>query len=393
VPVTLHPPSASQRVRPPAPAALLDWGEPSRSDFLRAGDFRRQTAQSLRQAWSATPPENAPTASLAALLAHLEPVPFDLWSEFVALCMAARKTDHAQNSQQIARHTWLEGYQQLRCFHFALDRRTLQADRASYQGPHPALWRLPAWSSQAGPLMAAGSQAAKIKAHKRGVVCRIDGPQGHSLILKHFPPHKRYDPRNRLGLSKAIFSLHAAEALNRRGLRAAVPYAAWSRAKLGAYMIMEDLAAFVPLQQAVIEVEGRARAELLASLATFSRRMHLLGVAYRDFKPSNILVDLSQSKLDTFALIDHDRNRFRRGEIRPARVRRDLAALHAGLPPVVRASERLRALRLYGALPGKFPCNWGYPGNLWDQQIPKLMAEAQHRNRVWQPHQILGGGP
>jgi lipopolysaccharide kinase (Kdo/WaaP) family protein len=334
------------------------------------------------------------TTAAAALLAHLEPVPPEDWQRFIGDCLALPGYPAPRELQrQEALRTWLLGYRNLRAFHFQADRQSLNQDRRASSGSHPEIWRYPDWASQAEQFVAAGIQAQKIKAHKRGVVCRVPGPEGDPLILKHFPLHKRRDPRNRMGYSKAIFSLHAAEALNRRGLPAAIPYAAWSTPQEGAYMLMENLAGHISLQQAVLQVEGPHRATLLEHLATFARRMHLLGVAYRDFKPSNILVDLHQPGLDAFALIDHDRNRFRRGEIGPARVRRDLAALHAGLPQEVRASERIRALRQYGSMPGQFPCNWGYSGALWKQQIPKLVAEAQRRDRAWRAHRILGGRP
>jgi len=156
-------------------------------------------------------------------------------------------------------------------------------------------------------------------------------------------------------------------------------------------MLMEDLGHDRALQTVVLEKQGVERAEFLGALAKFARRMHLLGVAYRDFKPSNILVDPHASPAIEFALIDHDRNRFHNSEIAPARARRDLAALHAGLPPDVRAAERLQALRIYGGPWRKHSCDWGYRGVLWEQQMPKLIQEAKRRNRAWKSHRLLGG--
>jgi len=154
--------------------------------------------------------------------------------------------------------------------------------------------------------------------------------------------------------------------------------------------LLEDLAGFDALQHVIAETSGDARAALLDRLARYARRMHLLGVAYRDFKPSNILVRYRNADEIEIAVIDHDRNWFLGHEIPPSRARRDLAALHAGLPNQVRASERMRALRVYGGRWRENRCDWGYRGPLWEQQIPKLVAEAVRRDRLWKPIGLLG---
>jgi hypothetical protein len=328
--------------------------------------------------------------SMAQLFAYVEPLPSELWLSVVG-------------EIKLARNSWLAGYRLLRRAHRDWDRGYAKLDRKQSEAMHPQLWRRPEWRDMAHAMMFEASKVTPLKAHKRGVVSRIAHPNADAsitsnasaesacLILKHFPPHKKVDPRNSLGLSKAIFSLHASEALNRRGLRAAIGYAAWSQPKQGSWMLLEDLAGFEALQDVLVAIQGKERAAVLAKLAHFTRRMHLLGVAYRDFKPSNILLRYAAADDVEIALIDHDRNRFRGDEIRPGRARRDLAALHAGLPAQVRASERMQALRIYGGPWREHLCNWGYRGDLWDQQMPKLVAEAIRRDRLWKARRLLAG--
>lgn len=328
-------------------------------------------------------------------LAHLEPVPADLWLELVG-------------DEKTARNSWLLAYDFLRRLHRSWDRESAKRDRRQGSAVHPQLWRVDQWKELGPSWIQAAAATKPMKAHKRGVVCRVpafevegadaaaiggDGEHGlpEHLILKHFPPHKKVDPRNAIGMSKAIASLHACEALNRRGLRAAVGYAAWSAPKQGSWLLLEDLHGFESLQNVILELHGDDRAALLAGLARYARRMHLLGVAFRDFKPSNIMVRFQAADDFEIAVIDHDRNWFLRHEIAPSRARRDLAALHAGLPNEVRASERMKALRIYGGRWRKHRCDWGYRGPLWEQQMPKLFEEAVRRNREWKPIGLLGG--
>ncbi len=340
----------------------------TRTEFLQSESLRGDVAKLLA--------DQLPL--WAQLFAALEPVPSEVWRL-------------ATGDEALARDAWLAGYRICRRLHGQWDRESAWADRLRGGALHPRLWRVPEWAAHDEDWIAAAAATEPLKAHKRGVVSRVEATCGpETLILKHFPPHKKVDPRNSMGMSKAIGSLHACEALNRRGLRAAVGYAAWSKPKQGSWMLLEDLAGFEALQHVIVELHGDARAALLAKLARYARRMHLLGVAYRDFKPSNILVDYRTADDIEIAVIDHDRNWFRRTEIVPSRARRDLAALHAGLPNEVRATERLRALRIYGGAWREHRCDWGHRGPLWEQQIPKLFAEAIRRNRLWKPIGLLG---
>jgi hypothetical protein len=378
VPDPNPPPTESERLRPVPPAALQEWDSWSREGFLTDSQLRNEAMSRVD------------VTELTALFAHLEPIPSQVWVSAVQACLGEPTTPHSGRIE-CARKSWLEGYAQLRQLHSDEDKRISKLDWRQSKPPHPAIWRIPEWRALADKFRSAAAELQPMKAHKRGVVTRIPSPSGGFLVLKHFPPHKKIDPRNAMGYSKAIASLHAADALNRRGLRAAYGFAAWSEPGNGSWMLMENLESHQALQTAVVEKQGLERAELLAALARFARRMHLLGVAYRDFKPSNILVDLDAWPTVEFVLIDHDRNRFHNSEIAPPRARRDLAALHAGLPPEVRAAERLQALRIYGGPWRKHTCNWGYRGTLWEQQIPKLIQEAKQRDRVWKSHRLLEG--
>ncbi|NQU47580.1 MAG: hypothetical protein HQ519_02940 [Planctomycetes bacterium] len=403
-------PTQSRRHRFPLPAAVQGLPTWTRAEFLQSEKLRSEVIGLVLSAGadgeladgadselgagadSQWLEKNAgPLAQLLAqLFAHLEPLPSQLWITAVG-------------ETKLARNSWLAGYRLLRHAHRDWDRGYAKLDRKQSAAVHPQLWRRPEWREMAHAMIFEASKVTPLKAHKRGVVSRIARPSADGLItpkasagsecliLKHFPPHKKVDPRNSLGLSKAIFSLHASEALNRRGLRAAVGYAAWSLPKQGSWMLLEDLAGFEALQDVLLTIQGTERAAVLAKLARYARRMHLLGVAYRDFKPSNILLRYAAADDVEIALIDHDRNRFRSDEIRPWRARRDLAALHAGLPAQVRASERLRALRIYGGPWREHLCDWGYRGDLWDQQIPKLVAEAIRRDRLWKARRLLAG--
>jgi tRNA A-37 threonylcarbamoyl transferase component Bud32 len=261
-----------------------------------------------------------------------------------------------------------------------------RADRAALRGRrgrHPALWRRvglpdPAWWQAAG---AAAAGDALLKQGKSSRVVRLTAPTGEAVILKHYLPTRRLDPRDSLGFSKAMRSLLAAEALERRGFDVARPWACWSRPGEGSWLLLEDLAETRPLHEEVLHHEGPARAALLAALADTLRRLHRSGVAYRDLKPSNLMVGRDDDA-PRFHFVDHDRNRFSSREV-PRRIAlRDLAAVHAGLPPAVRASERMAALRRYEPALAARPA--------WERDIPPVLAEAAARAHRWVPHGLLG---
>lgn len=267
-----------------------------------------------------------------------------------------------------------------------------KAARAAIQGKHPEVWRIEAFDtaaledllqrtpSQAGEQTATGSA---LKFGNSSTVQRVTLADGRRAVLKHYLPTKRFDPRDRLGHSKAIRSLLAAEALERRGLAVARAWAAWSYPGRGSFLLLEDLSDLVPLHEAVVQVQGAERQALLANVGETVRRMHRVGVAYRDLKPSNLLVQLPGTALGDLRFLDHDRNRFLRTEVPAKQAMRDLAALHAGLPPSVRASERLRALSCYD------------PELLerkqWSRFLPGLLEEASLRNHRWVARRLLSG--
>ena len=267
-----------------------------------------------------------------------------------------------------------------------------KAARAAIQGTHPEIWRIEAFDPRAledllqrAPAQA-GEQTASGSALKYGnssTVQRVVLADGRRAVLKHYLPTKRFDPRDRLGHSKAIRSLLAAEALERRGLSVARAWAAWSYPARGSFLLLEDLSDLSPLHEAVLQVAGAKRAALLANVGQTIRRLHRAGVAYRDLKPSNLLVQLPGTALEDLRFLDHDRNRFLRTEVPAKQAMRDLAALHAGLPAEVRASERLRALRSYS------------PQLLerkqWHRFIPALLEEASLRKHRWVAHSLLSG--
>lgn len=274
------------------------------------------------------------------------------------------------------------GFARLRAHHANLDRRA----RREVRGPHPCLLRVEREivatlldspdpeRTFLGPPLKEGSRS------RVGLVRLADGAVA---VLKHSLPRFAGDPRDRCGRSKALRSLLAAEGLRRRRIPAARPLAAWSRPGRGSWLLLEHLPAHRPLQQVAPELRGPARAELLGELAVLARWMHDLGVRYRDLKPSNVMVDPAAAPGARLALIDHDRNRFSRRPVARAAAMRDLAALHAGLPPAVRASERLAALHAYD------------PALLeraaWRRWVRPLLAEAAARAHRWVPRRLLAG--
>ncbi len=213
-------------------------------------------------------------------------------------------------------------------------------------------------------------------------VRRLRLPDGGSIIVKHYPPTRALDPRDALGRSKAVRSFLAAEALARRGFGVARPLAAWSRPGQGSWLLLEDLADARPFHEAAARRHGRERAALLAAVAAEVRQLHRAGVAYRDLKPSNLLIGGDAGAPRLF-FVDHDRNWFLGAEVPRLLARRDLAALQAGLPPEVRAAERLAALRAYD--PG-----W-LAGARWRRDVRALLREAARRAHRWVPRRLLAG--
>jgi len=261
-------------------------------------------------------------------------------------------------------------------------RRRDRAALAARRGSHPQVFREPGLASANDweALSRSVSHAGILKQGKSSRVVRLHATDGTPVILKHYLPTRRLDPRDRLGFSKAMRSLLAAEALDRRGFLVARPLACWSRAGAGSWLLLEDLADSLPLHQAAAETCGADRRELLTAVARTVRRLHRSGVAYRDLKPSNLMVRLQPLEL---RFVDHDRNRFSSREI-PRRVAlRDLAALHAGLPPEIRATERLRALQCYD--PSLLDAEQ------WNRFLPAVLEEAAQRRHRWIPRRLLGG--
>lgn len=257
------------------------------------------------------------------------------------------------------------------------------AARKELKGAHPAIWRRAIPDLPALEALADAPPADCLKRGKTSTVLRTTLADGTPVVLKHYLPTKRLDPRDRLGRSKAMRSLLAAEALKRRGFTVVEALGAWSVAGKGSYLLLADYPEALPMHEAVATVEGTARAALLANVARTVRQLHRSGVAYRDLKPSNVLVTMPGTERAQLLFLDHDRNRFQAQAIEPETAMRDLAAVHAGLPPQVRASERLVALKHYD------------PSLLqrerWRQCLPPLLEEAAARTHRWVPHRLLSG--
>lgn len=273
---------------------------------------------------------------------------------------------------------------------FAALRTTAEkADRAvrrEIQGLHPSLWRIaPPGKAEITALeaQAASRPADSMKLGDTTTVFRTTLLDGTPIILKHYLPTKRFEMRDILGRSKAMRSLLASEALEHRGFGVAKALGAWSRSGKGSYLILEDLADHLPVQKALRKLEGEERLALLTTAADVIRRLHRAGVAYRDLKPSNLLVALPGTQCSDFRFLDHDRNRFRTEEVPEAIALRDLAAFHAGTPATVRASERWQAMLVY--MPEI------KQRETWKRCMPPLLHEAAERKHHWIPRKLLGG--
>ncbi|MFK5956236.1 MAG: lipopolysaccharide kinase InaA family protein [Planctomycetota bacterium] len=264
-----------------------------------------------------------------------------------------------------------------------------QADRTvrrELRGLHPSLWRISAPSE--AELHALENKAASrppdsLKLGDTTTVFRATLADGTPVILKHYLPTKRFELRDIFGRSKAMRSLLAAEALQHRGFGVAKALGAWSRSGKGSYLLLEDLASHLPVQKAMRKLRGKQRAAMLHAVADVIRRLHRAGVAYRDLKPSNLLVAMPGTQCSDFRFLDHDRNRFRTDEVPEAVALRDLAAFHAGLPAAVRASERMAAMMVYA--PDI------HQRETWKRMIPPILHQAATRQHHWIARNLLGG--
>ncbi len=334
----------------------------------------------LRFPWR--PDEYGMWRDLGHLLASLEPVPPRPLLVLVRAWLGALQggaLPDLRRTGEAARQALLLAESRFRAHHRNLDRR---AARRVRHGRHPAVFREPELVALQAWFETAAEQGEVLKDSPSSRVIRVHR-DGRSWILKHYRRRRPLDPRDALGRSKALRSLLAAEALRRRGLPAARPLAAWSAPGRGSFLLLEDLPRHRPLHEAVLQVSGEERRRLLEEVACLVARLHRSGVAYRDLKPSNLLVDLQAPAGERLRLLDHDRNRFRRPPVRLRQRARDLAALHAGLPPEVRAAERLRALRRYDPGLGM------QPG--WSLVVPSILEEAAARRHRWVPRRLLAG--
>lgn len=231
------------------------------------------------------------------------------------------------------------GWQQFRKLQHHLDRKPHPEAR----GLHPSIWRIEQCDRSNLEL----GEALKDKPDSPSCIHRATLPNGEKAALKHYRPTRRFDLRNALGFSKALYSLRAAESIARRGFRAAKPLAAWSEPGNGSFLLLEDLSTLPRLQDALTKGTRSVQRDLLVALALLVRQMHQSGIWYRDLKPSNILVDQAAEGVDRFVLLDHDRNRFLRREIRHRKAAQDLAAIHAGLERTVHWRDLLFGLKHY----------------------------------------------
>ena len=264
--------------------------------------------------------------------------------------------------------------------------RSDRAVRRELKGLHPSLWRMSPLSEEERDALesqAASRPADSLKLGDTTTVFRTRLADGTPIILKHYLPTKRLEIRDILGRSKAMRSLLASEALQHRGFGVAKALGAWSRPGKGSYLILEDLADHLPVQKALRKLSGVERRDLLASVADVIRRLHRAGVAYRDLKPSNLLVALPGTQCSDFRFLDHDRNRFRKEELPESLALRDLAAFQAGTPKEVRATEQWQAMLVY--MPEI------KQRETWKRCMPPLLHEAAERKHHWIARILLGG--
>lgn len=225
-----------------------------------------------------------------------------------------------------------------------LQHRLDREHRREVKGLHPSICRIEPFDRDKLQL----GKALKDKPQSPSCIHRATLPTGEEFALKHYRLTKRFDVRNALGASKALYSLRAAESIVRRGFRAAKPLAAWSEPGNGSFLLLENLSELPRLQDALSQRTRREQRALLVELALLVRQMHRSGIWYRDLKPSNILVDRAADGADRFVLLDHDRNRFSRSEISHRKAAQDLAAIHAGLDRTVHWRDLLFGLKHYG---------------------------------------------
>ncbi len=358
-------------------AAGAVHGDLHLGNLLSSGDGKLLWTDLHRLDWAFPPSRDARLRDLGWLWASLDPYGARPLLRFAREYLDSRPQTGLR-AAELARGIDAQALNRL-CQHSCnLDRR----ERRRIPRGHPEVWRTDR-ASEKERFETRCAADKPLKEGSRSQVFRVETALQCSVVVKHFPARKALDPRDWMGRSKALRGLLAAEALRRRGIPAVRPLAAWSRPGKGSWLLLEDFRAGIPLQEALLRVEGEARARLLSALAGLVRRMHRMGVAYRDLKASNILADLSRTEEPMLALIDHDRNRFHPAPLDARIARRDLAALHAAMPPAVRASERWRALRAYAPV-------WTRR-SFWKKHVRPLLAEAARRNHLWIPRSLLGG--
>jgi tRNA A-37 threonylcarbamoyl transferase component Bud32 len=215
---------------------------------------------------------------------------------------------------------------------------------------------LAAWLD-AGPGAGVPGSPRPLKSDGSVVAARFPGA-ADEVAVKLFRPRVR----DRFRTPRAVRAFRRAYALRVRGVSCPAPLAAASRPD-GAGILVSELLGdgegdASDLDRAARGRDGApaefprlaraTRTSALFELGRFLRRMHDAEVSHRDLKAPNLVARRAGGRV-TFALVDLEGTRIRRGPVSWRRRARDLARLDASVGPAVSRADRRRVLAGYFA--------------------------------------------
>lgn len=216
--------------------------------------------------------------------------------------------------------------------------------------------RLAAWLD-AWPAPGAPESPRPLKSDGSVLALRAPG-FADEVVAKLYRPRVR----DRFRVPRALRAFRRAYALRIRGVACPTPLAAAARPDGTGVAVFELLrdgeGDAVDLDRAVRGRGGAPapyatlprglRREALFELGRFLRRMHDAEVSHRDLKAPNLVARREDGRV-TFALVDLEGARVRRGPVAWRRRARDLGRLDASVGPVVTRADRRRVLAGYFA--------------------------------------------